>query len=346
MKNRNILAAALITLTLAACGTAAAAPAATQAPAPAQTAEQTEASAATQAAEQTQAPAEQPKAIRIGYQRNGVWPLIKAKGALEQKFPGTTVTWVVFTSGPPLLEALNAGSIDLGYTGDTPPIFAQAAGTPLVYAGVVSGSGAGSAVLVPENSPIKTLADLKGKKVAFTKASSAHLLTVRALKQGGLSYSDITPVYLQPADARAAFENGSIDAWTIWDPFRQSAISEIHARALVEGDKVAKTNGFIEVHKDFVTKYPDAVRTIVEEAKTWQDWMYKNPDEYSQILAKETGLDVAVVKASLLTEVQAYRWIDDDAIHSQQDVADIFFSLGLIPNKLNIKDDVWIGGKN
>lgn len=287
-----------------------------------------------------------PEEIRIGYQRNGVWPLLKAKGVLEERFPDSTITWSVFTAGPPLLEALNANSIDIGSTGDTPPIFAQAAGTPLVYVAVISGSGAGSAVIVPEDSPLQSIADLKGKKVGFTKASSSHLLTVRALEQAGLSYSDIEPVFLAPADARAAFESGSIDAWTIWDPFRAAAIEEINARALVEGNEVARSNAFIEASSDFVDQHPDTVRAIIEEVQKWQAWIYENPDEYADILAAETGLEVSVIKASLRAEVQEYLWIDDEVIASQQEVADVFFELGLIPEKLDIEKVIWVGGTN
>lgn len=290
--------------------------------------------------------AAEPKELRIGYQRNGVWPLIKAIGILEKKFPNVKVSWAVFPAGPQLLEALNAGAIDIGSTGDTPPIFAQAAGTPLVYVAQIAGSGAGSAVLVPENSPLKSVADLKGKKVAFQKASSAHLLTVRSLEKFGLAYKDITPVFLAPSEARAAFQSGSIDAWVIWDPFRAAAIKELNARALVEGQDVSRLRSYIEGSKQFVTDYPDTVRSIIEEVKTWQAWIYDNKDEYSEILAKETGLSVDVIKFSLTTERQEYLWIDDAAIASQQKVADIFFSLGLIPEKLNIKDVVWIGGTN
>ncbi len=287
-----------------------------------------------------------PTEIRIGYQRNGVWPLIKAKGVIEKLFPDAKVTWAAFPAGPQLLEALNAGSVDIGSTGDTPPIFAQAAGTPLIYVSVISGSGAGSAVLVPENSPIKTVADLKGKKIAFQKASSAHLLTVKALEQAGLTYNDIEPIFLAPSEARAAFESGSIDAWTIWDPFRSAAIKELNARALVEGQDVAKSNAFIEASSDFVSKYPDTLKSILEQVKQWQSWIYDNKDEYADILAKETGLDVEVIKFSLNSEVQQYRWIDDEAVAAQQKVADIFFNLQLIPSQLNIKDAVWIGGTN
>lgn len=294
---------------------------------------------------QAQTP-EQPAEIRIGYQRNGVWPLLKAKGILEAAFPDTIITWSVFPAGPQLLEALNAGALDLGSTGDTPPIFAQAAGTPLTYVAVISGSGAGSAVLVPQDSPLQSVAELKGKKVAFQKASSSHLLTVRALEQAGISYEDIEPIFLAPPEARAAFESGSIDAWTIWDPFRAAAIEELGARALVEGSEVAQINSFIEASNDFVATYPDAVRTIVETAREWQEWIYENTDEYSDILAAETGLTVEVIKTTLRTEVQEYRWIDDVAIASQQNVADIFFALELIPEPLVIQDVVWIGGEN
>jgi sulfonate transport system substrate-binding protein len=287
-----------------------------------------------------------PAEIRIGYQRNGVWPLLKAKGVLEALFPESTITWAVFPAGPQLLEALNAGSLDIGSTGDTPPIFAQAAGTPLVYVSVISGSGAGSAVLVPEDSPLQTPADLAGKKVAFQKASSAHLLTVRSLETFGLTYEDIEPVFLAPSEARAAFESGSIDAWTIWDPFRAAAIEELGARALVEGQDVAASNAFIEASNSFVEQYPETLRTILGAVSEWQDWIYDNQDEYAEILAAETGLEVSVIKSSLRAEVQHYRWIDDDAIAYQQSVADIFYNLGLIPELLNIEDVVWIGGEN
>lgn len=290
--------------------------------------------------------AAQPTEIRIGYQRNGVWPLIKAKGVIEQLFPDATVTWAAFPAGQPLLEALNAGAIDIGSTGDTPPIFAQAAGAPLVYVSVISGSGAGNAILVPKDSPLQTVADLKGKKVAIQQASSSHLLTVKALEQAGITYNDIVPVFLPPADARAAFESGSIDAWTIWDPYREAAIQELNARPLVEGQNVAPSNGFIESTQDFAANYPDALRAILDQVREWQAWIYDNQDEYADILAAETGLEVSVIKGALRNEVQQYRWIDDEAIEAQQKVADIFFNLGLIPEQLSIKDVVWIGGEN
>jgi sulfonate transport system substrate-binding protein len=287
-----------------------------------------------------------PAEIRIGYQRNGVWPLLKAKGVLEELFPDSTITWAVFPAGPQLLEALNAGSLDIGSTGDTPPIFAQAAGTPLVYVSVISGSGAGSAILVPEGSTLQSPSELAGKKIAFQKASSSHLLTVRSLKKFGLTYEDVEPVFLAPSEARAAFESGSIDAWTIWDPFRAAAIEELGARALVEGEAVSASNSFVEASSSFVEQYPETLRTLLETVSEWHDWIYDNQDEYAEILAAETGLEIEIIKTSLRAEVQHYRWIDDEAIEYQQSVADIFYALGLIPEPLTISDVVWIGGEN
>lgn len=150
--------------------------------------------------------ASEPGVLRIGYQKNGILAVAREQAAIEAalKPQGVTVRWVEFSFGPPLLEALNLGAIDFGQTGDTPPIFAQAAGANLVYAAAQPNGGSGSAILLPKGSSVATLADLKGKRVAFAKGSSAHNFTVAALEKAGLSYRDITPVLLAPADGAAA----------------------------------------------------------------------------------------------------------------------------------------------
>jgi hypothetical protein len=159
--------------------------------------------------------------FRIGWQKNGVLALAKRQGAIEKRLSdrGIKIEWSEFTSGPPLLEALGAGALDFGATGDVPPLFAQAAGGNLVYAGIYKGSPEASAILVRKNSSIQSLADLKGKKVAFKRGSSAHNVTVKALRKGGLTPADVDAIDLAPPDAAAAFKNGSIDAWSIWDPY-------------------------------------------------------------------------------------------------------------------------------
>jgi sulfonate transport system substrate-binding protein len=177
--------------------------------------------AASAAALSPQALASAPvKEIRIGYQKTGVLVITRRQAILEKKFAprGIGIKWIEFTSGPPLLEAMSTGSVDLGSVGDTPPIFAQAANANIVY---VAGSRItnGQGILVPANSGIQTIGDLKGKRVGFTKGSSAHNVVIATLEKAGLTYADITPVYLTPPDAVPAFANGSIEAWAIWDPY-------------------------------------------------------------------------------------------------------------------------------
>lgn len=152
--------------------------------------------------------------------------LAKSHRLLEKRFPDTQIKWVEFPAGPQMLEALNVNSIDLGSTGDIPPIFAQAAGADLLYVGAEPPKPLAEVILVAENSPIKTVAELKGHKIAFQKGSSSHNLLLRALREAGLSFNDITPAFLTPADARAAFQQGDVDAWTIWDPYYSAAIQQ------------------------------------------------------------------------------------------------------------------------
>lgn len=161
------------------------------------------------------------KEVRVGFQKYGTLVLLKGKGLLEEKLKplGYTVKWAEFAAGPQMLEALNAGAIDIAQTGEAPPIFAQAASPNLVYIAFEPPAPKGEAILVPKDSPIQSPADLKGRKVALNKGSNVHFLLVEALASAGIGYGDIQPVFLTPADARAAFTSGAVDAWAIWDPF-------------------------------------------------------------------------------------------------------------------------------
>ena len=279
--------------------------------------------------------------LHIGYQKGDFFQVLKANKTFDTLFPNTKITWYDFPAGPQLLEALNAGSIDIGGTGETPPVFAQAAGTPLVYVATQLGSGAGQAVIVPADSPIKTGADLKGKKIALQKASSAHLLLVRALEASGLSYGDVTPEFLAPADARAAFEGGSVDAWVIWDPFLSSAEKDLNARVLVDGVNLAATRSFIEASQTFATQHPDVVEVLVNQLIEVAKWAKANPDAYAAALAKETGVEEDIWKKSIDQDAREVTFIDETTISDQQKVADLWFTVGLIPEKLNIRDVVW-----
>ncbi len=181
--------------------------------------------------------------LRLGWQKNGVLALAKGTGALEKRFAdrGISITWAEFSSGPPLLEALGAGAIDFGPTGDVPPLFAQAAGGNLLYAGTYRGSSAGSAILVHKDSPFQTVGDLKGKRVAFKRGSSAHNFTVKALRKAGLGITDIEAADLSPSDAAAAFASNQIDAWSIWDPYFAVAEKEATTRVLTTAEGIVES---------------------------------------------------------------------------------------------------------
>ena len=159
--------------------------------------------------------------VRIGYQKTGTLNLVRLRGTLAPDLAllGACAEWIGFPAGPQLLEALNAGAIDFGHTGDAPPILAQSAGAPLVYVAHEPSRSHSEAIIVPAGSPLRTIADLKSKRVALNKGSNVHYLLVRALESAGIAYDQVNTVFLSPSDARAAFEGGSVDAWAVWDPY-------------------------------------------------------------------------------------------------------------------------------
>src|ERR1700684_4167522 len=205
--------------------------------------------------------------IRIGYQKYGTLVLLKARGSLEKRLAPLhiEVKWTEFPAGPQLLEGLNVGSIDFGTAGEAPPIFAQAAGADLVYVGNEPPASAGEAILVPRDSPIKTVAELRGKKVALNKGSNVHFLLVKLLQRAGVNYNDIDTIFLTPADARAAFERGSVDAWAIWEPFLAAAQRQTDARILADGNGVVSNHQFFLAARSYAKKRKDVIAIILDE---------------------------------------------------------------------------------
>jgi sulfonate transport system substrate-binding protein len=287
--------------------------------------------------------AEPLKELRIGYQKIGALLIVKEQKVLEQRFEplGVRVRWIEFAFGPPLLEALGAGAIDYGYTGDSPPIFAQAAHANLLYAGAIPARGYGQAILVPATSSIEDIAGLKGKKVAVAKASSAHNLLVAALESVKLPWSDITPVYLAPPDAAAAFVRGAVDAWSIWDPFLAIAELKQKARALPLDRTISAQNSFFLVNGDFAAKHPDVVAAINGAIATATTWADQHRDQVAAILSEASGVDLAAEQRSVNRAEFTFGPLNDDVLAQQQAVADRFQRLGLIPAPIRVRDIVW-----
>jgi sulfonate transport system substrate-binding protein len=282
------------------------------------------------------------KEIRIGYQKNGVLVIARQQATLEKHFAsqGIDVKWVEFSSGPPMLEAMNVGSIDYGAVGDSPPVFAQSAGANIVYAAgqpITNGQG----ILVQANSPIRTIADLKGKRVGFTKGSSAHNIIVQTLEKAGLGYADITPVYLTPPDAGPAFANGSIDAWSIWDPYFAIGETKQNGRVLVNAAEITKTNSFYIANRDFAKNHGAVLQQIIDVTTVTAKWAELHRDEVAKSLSAVTGIPLDIQTVAANRSAFAVGPITDDIIATQQGVADRFFKLGLIPRPVVVRDAVW-----
>ncbi len=301
------------------------------------------ASASLAATSAAPARADAPRELRIGYQKTAIPLVVKAQKRLEQRFEpqGVTVKWVEFAFGPPLLEAVNAGAVDYGYTGDAPPIFAQAARAAIVYVAVIPARGYGQAIVVPADSPAKTLADLKGKKIGVAKGSSAHNLLVSALESANISWADIEPVYLAPADAASAFSRGAIDAWSIWDPFYAIAELRQKARPLPIDPKATTQNSFFLANRDFLAKHADVIAAVNEEIAKATAWAGDHRDEVAALFAEASGVDIAAQKRSVDRAEFSFGPLTDAVIAQQQAVADRFQRLGLIPAPIVVRDIVW-----
>ena len=292
------------------------------------------------AAAQAQAKGEVQVQVRIGYQKYGTLTLLKGRGTLEKRLAeqGVGVKWTEFPAGPVLLEGLNVGSIDFGTVGEAPPIFAQAAGANLVYVGNEPASPASEAIVVPKGSGLRTLADLKGKKIALNKGSNVHYLLLKALEKAGVAYADIQPVFLPPADARAAFERGSVDAWAIWDPFLAAAEKQLGARVLADGKGLVANYQFYLASRTYAEKNPDILRIVLDEVAKVDDWGRNNPEEVATILSAQTGLGKDVVALAASRYAYGVKPVSVDVIASQQRVADAFSGLKLIPKPIVVKD--------
>jgi sulfonate transport system substrate-binding protein len=288
-----------------------------------------------------QAPARQ---LRIGNQK-GYLTLLKGRGTLEKRLAplGVSVKWTEFTAGPVQLEALNVGSIDFGDVGEAPPIFAQAAGAPLAYVGATVQRPQSEAVLVPKGSAIKTVADLKGKKIALNKGSNVHYFIVKLFEKHGLAYADLNLVYLPPADARAAFEKGSVDAWVIWDPFLAAAEKTLDARVLADATGVVGNRAYYFSSLDYVAKNADVLAIAIEELNKIDVWGAANKGALAGELATLWGLPKPVAELSVNRSAYGTAPITKAILGEQQKIADTFFELKLIPRKINVLEAAGAG---
>ncbi|WP_421551391.1 aliphatic sulfonate ABC transporter substrate-binding protein [Pseudomonas yamanorum] len=285
--------------------------------------------------------------VRIGYQKSSTLiTLLKTQGTLEKalKADGIDVTWHEFPSGLPLLEALNVGNVDISAdVADTVPIFAQAAQAKLTYFAQEAPSPQAQAIVVRQDSPIQQLADLKGKKIAVTKAAGTHYLLIAALNKAGLAFSDIEPAYLTPADGRAAFENNKVDAWVTWEPFLSSVQRQLPTRTLADGTGLASYKRYYLTGTPYAKAHPEVLKLVYEQLHQAGEWVKSHPSDAANVLGPLWGnLDVATVEAANAHRSYQVQPVTLDQLGEQQKIADAFFKAGLLPKAVDAQDvQVW-----
>ena len=277
--------------------------------------------------------------LNVGDQKGTGAEAVLAAAGLLQTLP-FKVNWSDFTSGPPMLQAMASGSVDVGGVGDAPPVFAASGGEAIEIVGARQTSGDQDAVVVPKGSPITSIQQLKGKKVAYASGSSANYNLLTVLDKASLTTKDITLVNLQPADALAAFTSGSVEAWDVWPPYVQQVVAQKGARIIATGSAYGNPYSFEVASKAAVAdpKKAAAIKAYLTILNKAYVWAATHPDQWGAAWAEASGLPVSVmVQAAKLSATKPVA-ITDDTITSEQGVVDKFFAAGLIPNKVDMKD--------
>lgn len=299
----------------------------------------------------TSSAAEPEKTVRIGLQKSSsLATILRTNGELEKRFAtlGYKVEWKEFTSGLPLLEALNIDAIELSAdVADTVPIFAQAAGAKLTYIAQEAPSPTAQAILVSPDSPLKSVADLKGKKIAFTKAAGVHFLLISSLSKEGLKFSDIEPAYLTPADGRAAFEKNAVDAWVVWDPFVAAAQKQAKARVLADGSGgIASYQRYYLASSAFAAKEPKLIEAYFDLLQETGKWVKANPVEAAKNLGPAWGLETDIVEKANERRSYQVRAVKPEDLTEQQRIADVFLAEKVLPKEIKATDaEIWSPGK-
>jgi sulfonate transport system substrate-binding protein len=287
--------------------------------------------------------AEPSRHLRIGFQKNGILVVARQQHAIENRLGplGVSVNWTEFSFGPPMLEALRLGSLDFGTVGDTPPIFAQAAHADLLYVAEMRAGSSSAAILLPPGSTLQTLADLKGKRVAFARGSAAHNLTVAALEKAGLAFTDILPIQLAPADAAAAFARGNVDAWVIWDPYYAIAEVQPGVRVLATSRDITPQNSFYLSSLSYVQANAAVIESVIDELGKVAAWSNAHRPEVAQLLTDGTGVPLDAMQRAVARSTYTIGPVTDEIVAQQQQVADRLYRLGLIPTHITIADATW-----
>ncbi|QHF45388.1 ABC transporter substrate-binding protein [Pseudomonas sp. S35] len=273
--------------------------------------------------------------LRVANQKSTIKALLEACG--ETKNVPYTIQWSEFPSASPLGEALNAGAVDIGALGDAPYVFALGAGAALKVVSIIHAEGRNTtALLVPKDSPIKTAADLKGKKIVTGRGSIGHYLAIKALATAGLTSQDVQFIFLLPAESRLVLDNGTADAWATWDPYTTVVTSQSQARIIASGNTLLSNHLYLAATSQAIADKRPQLDDFVARVDRAYAWANTHPDEYAAAQTKITGLPlavhVAVAKQTHLSPVL----IDDSVISGLQATADTYQKEGLLTKHIDV----------
>ncbi|APX71796.1 aliphatic sulfonate ABC transporter substrate-binding protein [Companilactobacillus allii] len=280
--------------------------------------------------------------VTIGYQKGDPFDIAKQRGefAKKMKAKGYKVVWKEFSDGSSLMQALNSGSVDYARTGDTPPVSAQAAGTKLAYVAAGYSKAKGSGILVSKSSSISSVADLKGKKVAYTKGTSSQYMLLKALKKAGLSADDVTWVNMDQSSASVAFAKGKVDAWATWDPYTSQAQINQNAKLLVDGEGITNNRDYILSTTSFAKNNKTITKYMIEYLQEDMTWANDNHSELITMMSKSLKVSKSVVKKMVERRTYGISAMTSKYVKEQQQIADLFYSEGFIEKKVDVSDDV------
>ena len=276
--------------------------------------------------------------LRVGDQRGGSRALMEAAGVLSGV--PYKIEWSEFPAAAPLLEALNAEAIDTGIVGDAPFTFAAASGAPIRAIMATQQDQGGLAILVPANSPIKSLADLKGKRIGTGRGSVGHQLVLAALEADKLTKNDVALTFLLPAEAKAALTSGSLDAWSTWEPYTSQLVLSGEARIVRDGQDITPGLGFQAAHVDSIRTKRAELEDFVRRLAKARVWGTVNNASYAETWSKLIGLPKEIPLLWFSRANTRPVPIDSAVVAAEQRTIDLYVRNGLIPKRIDAADVV------
>jgi sulfonate transport system substrate-binding protein len=279
--------------------------------------------------------------FHVGYQKAGLLGVAKEQGVFERRLKplGVEVKWSEFEIGPQLMEALGTDAIDFGWAGDVPAIAAQSAGAKFVYVARMPWSAHG--MLVPERSAIRSLAEIRGKKIAVARNTTGESVLLKLLAKAGFAYDDIVPVFLSPTDASKALARGDVDVWVVHDPFFALAEHVQKARAIATTKDIINGNSVYVANLEFAKKYPKTLAAVIDEVTNVTTWAAQHRDEVAKANSAAIGMDPDAVRIAIDRSDLVVGPVTDAIVAQLQETADVFLKVGFIPKPIEVRDAVW-----